>query len=367
MNRHTENDNKIKPMSVNASSYTLRALADLLGAELVLRNGLTDAADISISGIAPLASASLSELSFCTGAKHHADLIATSAAAVIVEPESVDDCPVHCLIHPNPYLAFAHLSQAFNTRPKPAAGIHPTAVIAATATIAEGACIAPGVVVMDYATIGRNACIGPNTVIEAAVTIGDNVTLMANANIGYAVVLGNDVRIDSGAVIGSDGFGYAPDPQAEGGQRWQKIAQLGSVVIGDRVEIGANSAIDRGALDNTVINDDVIIDNHVHLAHNVVVGRGTAIAACVGVAGSTTIGEYCTIGGGVGITGHITITDKVSLMGMTKVTGSIKQAGAYSSGTGTQELSSWRKSSVRFTQLDALHQRVKSLEKQQKN
>ena len=351
----------------STSTYTLKALAELLSAELILRNSVTDAAGISVSGIAPLASAEKSELSFFTGVKHHADLIATSAAAVIVSPDSVNDCPVHCLVHPNPYLAFAQLSHVFDLRPKPAQGVHPSAVIAATATIAEGACIAPGVVVMDFATIGRNVCIGPNSVVEAAATIGDNVTLMANTNIGYAVVLGNDVRIDSGTVIGSDGFGYAPDPQPEGGHRWQKIAQLGSVVIGDRVEIGANTVIDRGALDNTVINDDVIIDNQVHLAHNVIVGRGTAIAGCVGVAGSTTIGEYCTIAGGVCITGHISIADKVSLMGMTKVTGSIKQAGTYSSGTGTQELSTWRKSAVRFTQLDAIHQRVKALEKQQKN
>ena len=355
----------------STSTYTLKALAELLSAEIILRNGVADAADIHVSGIAPLASAEKTELSFCTGVKHHADLIATSAAAVIVSPDSVADCPVHCLVHPNPYLAFAQLSHVFDLRPKPAQGIHPSAVIAATATIAEGACIAPGVVVMDFANIGCNVCIGPNSVVEAAATIGDNVTLMANTNIGYAVVLGNDVRIDSGTVIGSDGFGYAPDvhnnPQEEGGHRWQKIAQLGSVVIGDRVEIGANTVIDRGALDNTVINDDVIIDNQVHLAHNVVVGRGTAIAGCVGVAGSTTIGEYCTIAGGVCITGHITIANKVSLMGMTKVTGSIKQAGTYSSGTGTQELGTWRKSAVRFTQLDAIHQRIKALEKQQKN
>ena len=348
-------------------TYTLKALAELLSADIILRNGLTDAADINVSGIAPLSSAETTELSFCTGTKHHADLMAASAAAVIVSPASVDDCPVHCLVHPNPYLAFAQLSHIFDLRPKPSQGIHPSAVIAATATIAEGACIAPGVVVMDFANIGSNVCIGPNSVIEAAASIGDNVTLMANTNIGYAVVLGNDVRIDSGTVIGSDGFGYAPNPQVEGGHRWQKIAQLGSVVIGDRVEIGANTVIDRGALNNTVISDDVIIDNQVHLAHNVMVGRGTAIAGCVGVAGSTTIGEYCNIGGGVCITGHITITDKVSLMGMTKVTGSIKQAGTYSSGTGTQELSTWRKSAVRFTQLEAMHQRVKALEKQQKN
>jgi len=359
MTRDTKSDNK--------NEYTLTALAELLGAELVLRNGLTDATDILIHGIAPLSSAIASQLSFCASAKHHAELIATSAAAVIVSADSVDDCPVHCLVHKNPYLAFAQLSHSFDLRPKPALGIHPTAVIAPTASIAEGARIAPGVVVMDYATIGCNASIGPNSVIEASAFIGDNVTLMANTNIGFAVKLGNDVRIDSGTVIGSDGFGYAPHPQVDAGHRWQKIAQLGSVVIGDRVEIGANTVIDRGALDNTVIEDDVIIDNQVHLAHNVIIGRGTAIAGCVGVAGSSIIGENCTIAGGVCVTGHITIADKVTVLGMSKVTGSIKQPGTYSSGTGTQEISGWRKSAVRFTQLDALHQRVKTLEKQQKD
>jgi len=359
MTRDTESDNK--------NEYSLKALAELLGAELVLRNGVSDATDILISGIAPLTSAVESQLSFCASSKHHADLIATSATAVIVAADSVDDCPVHCLVHANPYLAFAQLSHAFDLRPKPALGIHPSAVIASTASIAEGAHIAPGVVVMDYATIGRNVCIGPNSVIEASAFIGDNVTLMANTNIGFAVKLGDDVRVDSGTVIGSDGFGYAPSPQVDAGHRWHKIAQLGSVVIGDRVEIGANTVIDRGALDNTVIEEDVIIDNQVHLAHNVFVGRGTAIAGCVGVAGSTSIGQYCTIAGGVCVTGHITIADKVTVLGMSKVTGSIKESGTYSSGTGIQEISGWRKSAVRFTQLDALHQRVKTLEKQQKD
>ncbi|MBT6578786.1 MAG: UDP-3-O-(3-hydroxymyristoyl)glucosamine N-acyltransferase [Cellvibrionales bacterium] len=359
MTRDTESDNK--------NEYSLKALAELLGAELVLRNGVSDATDILIGGIAPLTSAVESQLSFCASSKHHADLIATSATAVIVAADSVDDCPVHCLVHVNPYLAFAQLSHAFDLRPKPALGIHPSAVIASTASIAEGAHIAPGVVVMDYATIGRNVCIGPNSVIEASAFIGDNVTLMANTNIGFAVKLGDDVRVDSGTVIGSDGFGYAPSPQVDAGHRWHKIAQLGSVVIGDRVEIGANTVIDRGALDNTVIEEDVIIDNQVHLAHNVFVGRGTAIAGCVGVAGSTSIGQYCTIAGGVCVTGHITIADKVTVLGMSKVTGSIKESGTYSSGTGIQEISGWRKSAVRFTQLDTLHQRVKTLEKQQKD
>ena len=363
MTRDTESGNK----SDNKNEYTLTALAELLGAELVLRNGLTDAADIRISGIGPLASAKQSQISFCASAKHHAELKATSATAVIVSADSVEDCPVHCLVHKNPYLAFAQLSHSFDLRPKPALGIHPTAVIAPTASIAEGARIAPGVVVMDYATIGSNASIGPNSVVEASAFIGDNVTLMANTNIGFAVQLGNNVRVDSGTVIGSDGFGYAPHPQVDAGHRWHKIAQLGSVVIGDRVEIGANTVIDRGALDNTVIEDDVIIDNQVHLAHNVIIGRGTAIAGCVGVAGSTTIGQYCTIAGGVCVTGHVTIVDNVTVLGMSKVTGSIKQSGTYSSGTGTQEISGWRKSAVRFTQLDALHQRVKALEKQQKD
>jgi UDP-3-O-[3-hydroxymyristoyl] glucosamine N-acyltransferase len=359
MTRDTESDNK--------NEYSLKALAELLGAELVLRNGVSDATDILIGGIAHLTSAVESQLSFCASSKHHADLIATSATAVIVAADSVDDCPVHCLVHVNPYLAFAQLSHAFDLRPKPALGIHPSAVIASTASIAEGAHIAPGVVVMDYATIGRNVCIGPNSVIEASAFIGDNVTLMANTNIGFAVKLGDDVRVDSGTVIGSDGFGYAPSPQVDAGHRWHKIAQLGSVVIGDRVEIGANTVIDRGALDNTVIEEDVIIDNQVHLAHNVFVGRGTAIAGCVGVAGSTSIGQYCTIAGGVCVTGHITIADKVTVLGMSKVTGSIKESGTYSSGTGIQEISGWRKSAVRFTQLDTLHQRVKTLEKQQKD
>ena len=355
MNRHTENDNK--------NVYTLTALAQLLDAELVLsnRSSITDGADVEVTGIAPLSSAESSQLSFCASAKYHTDLTTTSALAVIVSPDSVEHCPVHCLVHSNPYLAFAFLSHYFNTRPAPAEGIHSSVVIAPTATIGVGARIAPGVVVMDHASIGCNVSIGANTVIEASASIGDNVTLMGNINIGYAVQLGNDVRIDSGTIIGSDGFGYAPNPQSDG-HRWKKIAQLGSVVIGDRVEIGANTAIDRGALDNTVIADDVIIDNQVHVAHNVVIGRGTAIAGCVGIAGSSTIGKYCSLGGGVCIAGHIEIADGVTVLGMSRITGSIKKAGTYASGTGVQEVDTWRKSAVRFSQLDTMHRRIKKLE-----
>ncbi len=348
--------------STSSKAYTLPQLAELLDAELLLRDA--DVSHTTVNGIAPLAIATPSQVSFLSNSRYRPQLLNTKAAAVIVNADSTDDCPVNCLLHSNPYLAFAKLSHYFDTRPAADLQIHPSAVIADSATIGEGASIAPGVVIMEGVTIGRNARISANTVIESAVSIADNVQLMANVTLYHGVVLGSDVCIHSGSVIGADGFGYAPDTQrTEQGFGWQKIAQLGAVTIGNRVEIGANTTIDRGALDDTIIEDDVIIDNQVQIAHNVVIGRGTAIAGCVGIAGSAIIGKYCNIGGGSGIAGHLSIADGTSVMGMTLINRSVKKPGTYASGTGMQSAASWRKSAVRFTQLEALNQRVKELEK----
>ena len=211
--------------------------------------------------------------------------------------------------------------------------------------------------------IGDAVEIGPNTVIESGVCIGDDVYLAANVCIGYGVTLGNNVRVQAGAVIGSEGFGYAPEYNAERQSiDWNRIAQLGTVIIGHRVEIGANTTIDRGALDNTVIEDDVIIDNQVQIAHNVIVGSGTAIAGCVGIAGSAKIGRRCSIGGGAGIAGHLSIADDTTVLGMTLINRSVTTSGVYASGTGMQPADKWRKSAVRFTQLETLNKRIKVLE-----
>jgi len=222
--------------------------------------------------------------------------------------------------------------------------------------VQAGAVIEAGVVIGDGSTIGHNSVIEKNAKIGLRAKIG------AGAKVLRACVLGDDVTLDAGAVVGSEGFGFAPYQQ-EGGLRWQRIAQLGNVTIGDRVYIGANTTIDRGAIDNTVIADDVIIDNLVQVAHNCHIGKGTAIAGCAGLAGSSVIGERCSIGGGAGIAGHLHVADDTTVLGMTLINKSVTEKGVYASGTGMQPAELWRKSAVRFTQLEKLNQRVRQLEK----
>ena len=340
--------------------YTLLEIAGLLDAELRISQDADQ--DARIEGLASLASATENRVSFLANAQYRSKLTSTRAAAVILSAEDAEYSPVACLIHEEPYLAYAKLSHYFNPRPKPVLGIHPSAIIASNVKIGENVSIGPGVVILDQVLIGDNVVISSNSVIENAVTIGDDVTLMPNVMLNFGVTLGHGVVIQSGAVIGSDGFGYASSAMLGEPTAWQKIAHCGSVVIGNRVEIGANTTIDRGVLDDTLIADDVIIDNQVHIAHNVKIGAGTAIAGCTGIAGSTTIGEDCRIAGGVGITGHISIADRVSILSMTRVTRSINQAGTFASGTSMQEVTKWRKSAARLNQLDELHKRVKALE-----
>ncbi len=346
-------------------TYTLEELAEVLSAKLILRNDGDDKTLLSmrVTGIAGLSTAQKDQLSFLSHQKYLTELKSTKAAVVILKNDSIADCPVSCLVHDNPYLAYAQISEYFDNRPKGKRQVHPSAAVSLSAIIGEGASIGPGAVIMDNVVLGKNVVVGANTVIEGNVCVGDNSAFRANVTIYHNVIIGDNVCIHSGTAIGSDGFGYAPKPDNEGGHSWQKIYQLGSVHIGNRVEIGSNTSIDRGALDHTVIEDDVIIDNLVHIAHNVHIGKGTAVAGCVGIAGSTTIGRHCQIAGAVGITGHITIADGVNILGLTMVNRSVTKAGTYASAPGIQEVKSWRKNAVRFTQLEKLNQRVKALEK----
>lgn len=346
---------------MTTTALTLGAIADQLGLE-----SRGDRAR-PLVGLATLSTATSTHLSFLANAKFRKFLHETQAGAVIVVPVLADECPVDCLIATDPYLAYARVSRLFDVTPRPPAGIHPTAIVDATATISVDAAIGPYCVIGAGTTIGARVAIGAGTVISDYCVIGDDSALSANVTIHHHVTLGSGCTLHSGAVIGGDGFGFAPVTEGPEKGRWEKIAQLGTVRIGRNVRIGANSTIDRGAIEDTVIADNVIIDNMVHIAHNVQIGEGTAIAGCVGIAGSTIIGAHCAFGGQCGVAGHITIADGVQFMGQARINGSVDKPGVYASGTGLAEVKEWRRNAVRFTQLDDLYRRVVELEKQLKN
>lgn len=341
----------------SSGRFSLAQIASELGLKLI-GDGNT-----IITGIASLEAATASQISFLSNAKYEDLLQTTYAAAVILKPDFEGQCKAGILLSDNPYLAFARLSAMFDDLPSVKPGVHPSAVVDPSARIAEGVSIAANVVIGSQVTIAEGCVIEANSTISDRSSLGENCRIHANVNIYHNVQLGHDVVIHSGTVIGCDGFGNVPTGQPEA--YWQKIHQLGGVTIGNRVEIGSNTCIDRGALENTVISDGVIIDNLVHIAHNCIIGENTALAACVAMAGSTYIGKNCTFGGGVGIAGHISIADDVHVTGMAMITGSIKESGSYSSGTGLLPSREWRKAAVRFSQLEKMNKRLKSLEKNQ--
>ena len=290
-------------------SHTLAELAQQVGAEIV------GDASIQVTSIATLASAENGQISFLSNSKHRAQLTSTRASAVILSRADSEHCPCAALVVADPYVGFARIAQVLDSTPAAAVGIATSAVIDASASIGTGTSVGACSVIEAGAVIGDNVEIGAGCFIGRNATIGSGTKIWANVSIYHAVSLGRDCLIQSGSTIGSDGFGYANDK----GQ-WIKIPQLGAVTIGDNCEIGANTCIDRGALDNTVIGQGVIIDNLCHIAHNVVIGDHTAMAGCSVAAGSATIGKYCVIGGFVAINGHIDIADKVNLTGYRMVT-----------------------------------------------
>jgi len=338
------------------SHYSLAAIAEQIAAKL------QGDGDIEITGIAPLDSAEPNQISFLDNSSYKQYLATTKASAVILKQEFVAEYRGAALIVDNPYLSYAKVANLFANNKLVKPGIHPTAIvdpsaeIADTATVGAYCVIAANVRIGDYTIIEPHAYIGEQTVIGPHGYLAPKVTIYKNTTIGQKVI------IHSGVSIASDGFGYANDKG-----KWHKIPQLGGVVIGDEVEIGANSCIDRGALNNTVIGNGVKLDNLVQIAHNVIIGEHTAIAACAAIAGSTKIGKYCMIGGCSAIGGHLEIADKVCLTGKAMVTNSIKQPGVYSSCTGVQPNKEWHKSVARFRQLDKIARKVTELERSLKN
>ncbi|MGO2135248.1 MAG: UDP-3-O-(3-hydroxymyristoyl)glucosamine N-acyltransferase [Marinobacter sp.] len=337
---------------MTVQSYRLGEIAEALGAEL------RGDPETRVSGLATLQAAGPDQLSFLANpayAKHLAD---TRAAAVILSPAAAGDNPTNVLLLNNPYLGYARLSHWFDPVPVAPPGIHPAAVVDPSATIAINAYIGPTAVIEAGAVIGDRVAIGAGSVIGARTTIGAGSIIRPRVTLAHDVMVGQRCHILSGAVIGSDGFGFAN----EKGQ-WHRIAQLGRVVLGDDVEVGANTTIDRGALDDTVIGNGVKLDNLIQIAHNVRIGDHSAMAAMVGISGSTKIGSHCVFGGASGVAGHLEIANQVHLTGMTLVTGDIREPGVYSSGTSADTNRRWRKNAVRFRQLDTLARRVKELEK----
>jgi len=333
-------------------AYTLGEIAQFLGAQV---NGDDS---IAIEGLATLSQAQAGQLSFLANLAYKDQLQHTKASAVIVHPRQVADCHCAALILDNPYLGYAKVSQLFNTLPKAKGDIHPSAVIGSNATIADHVSIGPNAVIEDHAVIGEGAVIGAGSIVGVNARVGKNTRLHHNVSIYHDVSIGDDCIIHSGAVIGADGFGFAN----EKGQ-WVKICQIGGVLVGNQVEIGANTTIDRGAMSDTIIGDGVKLDNQIQIAHNVEVGAHSAMAAGCMIAGSTKIGSCCTLAGGVGVAGHLQLVDGTHVTAMSLVTKSITQPGSYSSGTAMSPTGEWRKSAARLRQLDDMAKRLKQIEK----
>ena len=338
------------------SEVLLRDIIERLGGELI-----GDPAT-PIRSIEPLESAGPGAIAFLSNPLYAKQLSSSTAGCVIVAPAFRDAAEARgtAIVAADPYLYFARLTQwwAERTQPRPAPSIHasavidPSARIGARVAIGAFAVIEAGAVIGDDASIGAHAVVAAGCSVGAATRIGPRVAIVAGTSIGARGI------VHPGAVVGADGFGFAPDQG-----RWEKIEQLGRVVIGDDVEIGANTCIDRGALGDTVIGDGVKIDNLVQIGHNVRIGAHTAIAGCVGIAGSATIGAHCMLGGGSGINGHVTIADHVVVGGATQISRSISKPGFYSGSFPFDDNASWEKNAAVVRNLHALRDRVRALEK----
>lgn len=336
-------------------SLTLQQIAEALQLEF------QGNAELEINNVASLKSATQGDLCFIQHKSYLGELAASDCSAVILPPDLVSDAGQGAmLVSDNPQHSFVAVIELLGipvAQPE-SAGIHPSAQIAETARLGGDVSIGALAVIGAEAEIGAGTSIGAASIIENAAIIGDNCYLHSRVTIGHSVKLGNRCELHEGVVIGSDGFGLVMH-----GQQWQKIPQLGSVVIEDDVEIGANTTVDRGALDDTVIEQGCKLDNLIQVAHNVRIGAHTAIAACVGIAGSANIGRCCKISGAVVVLGHLTVADDVTITAMSLVTKDIKQAGIYSSGTPLLENSLWHRNNARYKTLDKLAQTVARLDK----
>ena len=333
-------------------SYTLGEIAELLNLKLVGDD------QCEIQGLGTLLHASPGQLSFLSNPTYINQLSSTRASAVIVEDRFADACPQSALVSANPYVSFAQASALFADSPEPVTGIHASACVHASARLDDSVSVGPHAVIEADVLVGANSVIGANSYLGRGATLGANCQLYNNVTLYHGVIVGNDAIIHTAAVIGADGFGFAFD-----GKKSVKIHQLGTVIVGDDVEIGAGTTIDRGAIDDTIIEQGVKIDNQVQIGHNCHIGEHSVICGCTAIAGSVKLGKYCVMGGASGAVGHITIADKVQVSAMSLVSQSIKEAGIYSSGTGHMKTKDWKRNIVRFAQLDSIAKRLKELEK----
>jgi UDP-3-O-[3-hydroxymyristoyl] glucosamine N-acyltransferase len=325
-----------------------------------------------IQGLGTLVSSGPGEISFLSNPRYQSQLPATQAGAVIVAPEveqalsALSPPPRFArVVTANPYLLYARIAQWFDRarRPSLLAGVHPSAVVAEGVVLDAGVRVGPHCVVEAGVRIGRDTVLGPGCVIGAESAIGPDCLLHARVTLYAGVTIGARAIVHSGAVLGADGFGFAPD-SVRGKGAWGKIPQFGGVTVGDDVEIGANTTIDRGALEDTVIGDGVKLDNQIMIAHNVRIGTHTAIAACVGIAGSTTIGARCTIGGASMLSGHLTLADDVHISGGTAITSNISTPGRYTGVYPYAEHGDWQRNAAVIQQLGQLRRRVRTLEQE---
>lgn len=338
--------------STNQIQYKLSDL--IIGLDVTLRGD----PDCLITGVSPIQQATSQHITFLTNPLYRKHLATTQASAVILAEADADLCPVNAIISRNPYHTYAKIAAYFDHVMNRVAGIHHTAVIGEHTEIDASVMIGANCVIGNYVKIAANVIIGPGSIIADHVEIGEATLLDARVTIYHKVKIGKRTRLASGAVIGSEGFGFANQKGV-----WHKVPQLGTVIIGDDVDVGANTTIDRGAVENTVIGNGVKLDNLIQIGHNVVIGDNSILAGCAGVAGSATIGKNCMIGGRAMINGHITLCDNVMITGGTGVSKSINEPGIYSSGVvGVVTNKEFRKNNARFHRLEHLMERVKTLE-----
>ncbi|MFV2059561.1 MAG: UDP-3-O-(3-hydroxymyristoyl)glucosamine N-acyltransferase [Gammaproteobacteria bacterium] len=332
--------------------------ANLLELSKIVDGEVIGDSNCIINSVATLATATDGQISFLSNNKFKAKLADTKASAIILSEYDEKTYSGNCIVVSDPLVAYAKIATVLHPLSKPTYKIHPTAVIHESVKLGDKCSIGANCVIASNAVIGKNVIIEPGCYIGQKANIGEHSRIYPNVVIKHGSLIGKRCIIDSGTVIGSDGFGNANDKG-----RWVKIPQIGIVILGDDVQIGSNTVIDRGAIENTIIGNGVVMDNLIHIAHNVIIGDNSAIAGCVGIAGSSIIGENCMFAGQVGISGHIEITDNVTVTGAANVFQSVKEPGVYSSGTPLEPFKQWQKSNFRFKKLDEMARQIKNLEK----